>query len=1114
MRMMLPRCSVRFLTITQALLVLALALVVVKGQSGNQITYVYDELGRLVAVIDPVSETAVYSYDAVGNILNISRYSSSVVSIVEFTPNSGSIGATVTISGTGFSATASQNVVSFNGVAASVTSSSFSQIVATVPSGATTGPISVTSPSGSAVSSANFVVGDSTAPTITSFTPTIGTAGTAVTVTGTNFDPTSSNNRVKLNATLASVTSNTATNLQTNVPPATGSGRISVATVGGTATSTADFFIPPAPHAPSAVEVTGRMAIGENRTVALSNANNIGLIVFDGVEGQRISLKTNSWTLAIGSRITIYKPNGTMLDQGTIYTGGAFIDSSYLTATGTYTVLVNPVSTGNVNFTIYNVVDIASSITLGGPTVTLSLPTPGQNARVSFSGTTGQRVHVGMSGVTIGTSTSFGTNASVLNPNGSTLFSPMDVGTSGAGTAAITLPTTGVYVIFINPNGGNTGTITLTLSEELTGTLTIGGSSLPLSFSRVGQNAAITFDGTIGQRVSLGMSNVTIGTSTSFGTYITINKPDGSSLLATFDLGTSGAGTATLTLPVTGTYKIFVDPRNDKIGNVTLTLSEELTGTVSINGSALPLSLSRVGQNAAVTFDGTVGQRISLGISGVTIGTSTWNSTNVWISKPDGTTFLATFVVGTSGGGTAILTLPVSGTYKIFIDPQSDNTGNITLTLSEELTGVMTIGGTSLSLSLGRPGQNAVVSFEGNAGQRISLGLSGVTIGTSTWDSAYASIIKPDGSSLLSNFQFGTSGAGTAILTLPVTGTYKIYIDPQSASTGNVTLTLSEELTGTVSINGSALPLSLSRVGQNAAVTFDGTVGQRISLGMSGVTIGTSTWNSTNVWISKPDGTTFLATFVVGTSGGGTAILTLPVSGTYKIFIDPQSDNTGNITLTLSEELTGVMTIGGTSLSLSLGRPGQNAVVSFEGNAGQRISLGLSGVTIGTSTWDSAYASIIKPDGSSLLSNFQFGTSGAGTAILTLPVSGTYKIYIDPQSASTGNVTLTLSEELTGTVSINGSALPLSLSRVGQNAAVTFAGTASQQVTVRITGNTIGSVTVKLFRPDGTQMATATTTAASFNLATQTLPTTGTYKITIDPAGVNVGSLNVSATNP
>ena len=124
----------------------------------SAISYFYDELGRLTGASDSQGNTAAYSYDAVGNLLSISVNPSSQVSIVTFDSIAGHVGAAVTISGTGFSTTPSQNTVTFNGTAATVTSASSTQLVVTVPTGATTGPIQVTAPGGSASSSSPFTV--------------------------------------------------------------------------------------------------------------------------------------------------------------------------------------------------------------------------------------------------------------------------------------------------------------------------------------------------------------------------------------------------------------------------------------------------------------------------------------------------------------------------------------------------------------------------------------------------------------------------------------------------------------------------------------------------------------------------------------------------------------------------------------------------------------------------------------------------------------------------------------------------------------------------------------------------------------------------------------------
>ncbi len=94
--------------------------------------------------------------------------------ITGFSPGSGASGAGVTISGTNFTGATS---VKFNGVTATFTVNSGIQISATVPATATTGPISISTPNGTAGTTSNFV--------ITTSIPNDNFAG-AQTLTGTN----------------------------------------------------------------------------------------------------------------------------------------------------------------------------------------------------------------------------------------------------------------------------------------------------------------------------------------------------------------------------------------------------------------------------------------------------------------------------------------------------------------------------------------------------------------------------------------------------------------------------------------------------------------------------------------------------------------------------------------------------------------------------------------------------------------------------------------------------------------------------------------------------------------------------------------------------------------
>ena len=101
----------------------------------DQAQYFYDELGRLTTVIDGSGNTAVYNYDAVGNLLSIDRFDVGATGIDIFLlqPSSGGVGVDVQIHGFGFSTTPTDNQVAFNGTATTVGSSTDSTIVARGP---------------------------------------------------------------------------------------------------------------------------------------------------------------------------------------------------------------------------------------------------------------------------------------------------------------------------------------------------------------------------------------------------------------------------------------------------------------------------------------------------------------------------------------------------------------------------------------------------------------------------------------------------------------------------------------------------------------------------------------------------------------------------------------------------------------------------------------------------------------------------------------------------------------------------------------------------------------------------------------------------------------------
>ena len=94
------------------------------GQSSQNFKYVYDDSNAIVKVTDSPGNVIEYVYDPVGNILQIKRSSitAGTVAVFGFSPAQGPIGQRVTIQGQAFDTTPANNLVQFNGVAATIIS--------------------------------------------------------------------------------------------------------------------------------------------------------------------------------------------------------------------------------------------------------------------------------------------------------------------------------------------------------------------------------------------------------------------------------------------------------------------------------------------------------------------------------------------------------------------------------------------------------------------------------------------------------------------------------------------------------------------------------------------------------------------------------------------------------------------------------------------------------------------------------------------------------------------------------------------------------------------------------------------------------------------------------
>jgi len=202
----------------------------------------------------------------------------------------------------------------------------------------------------------------------------------------------------------------------------------------------------------------------------------------------------------------------------------------------------------------------------GGGSVTLTTTVPGENARLTFAGTAGQRISLRIASCCV-------TKISILSPDGTALVAATSF---GAGTGFVdtrTLPATGTYTIVVDPQGDATGDMTLTLYDvppDATGTIAAGGAAT-VTTTTPGQNVRLTFSGTAGDGVKLAL-----GPFNCCSTRVSILNPDGTTLVAPTAFNPDG-GSVFARLPATGTYVVFVDPQGPNVGSVHLRLELDNT---------------------------------------------------------------------------------------------------------------------------------------------------------------------------------------------------------------------------------------------------------------------------------------------------------------------------------------------------------------------------------------------------------------------------------------------------------------------------------------------------------------------------------------------------------
>jgi hypothetical protein len=810
---------------------------------------------------------------------------------------------------------------------------------------------------------------------ISAFAPTSGPPGTTVSITGTGFAASPAGNAVTFNGAAATVTAASATTLAVTVPSGASTGKIAVSVAGNAATSAQDFTVTTAGAPTIAAFTPAAGAAGTPVTVVGANFNPA-----TGATTVKLNQTAATVSTIAPAQLTFPVPLATGSGRLRVATAAG-------TAVSAADFVVPPPTVAAA--------DIVASTRLvaNGPAQALSVLALNKFGLILFDGSPGDWVSLQLANF-------------LINPVGATLsyaiYKP-DNTQLASGTVSATsltihapqLPAAGTYVVLLK-----SGTTQVSLDARLETNRTLAGTTLAVT-AGAGQSTRVLWTGVAGDQKALSIAALAsdpAGVSLSYQ----ITNPNGTLFRAGI---ASGSGDTLLLSPfaTTGTYAALLWPTSFvQRASYQLTLLPGVS--LAIDGAAQTVTNTVPGAGARLNFAGIAGDNLGLGVTGPASDPTPSINATVSVFKPDGSQLVS---MGCYAGGTQcaanLAKLPVAGNYSVIVQPAGVATGTLRIWLSRDVAGALA-SGTPMALALGRPGQNARLTFSGVAGALAAIQVRGVAT-TPAGQGLLVQLLRPDG--VMQSYMHLTGIGQTLVAPLPAAGAYALVVEPEPAAQGAATAAMDVLLDPgqALAIDGPTLSSTIAIAGGSARYTFAGTVGQNLGLGISNLAL--NPMSDATVAVYAPDGTT-MTSITCGAAVGrcGANLVKLTSTGTYGIVVRP-AGATGTLAATLSTDFADSLTLG-SALPVNLDRPGRNARVTFAGTAGQALRISWSGVAISGAV-GYAYVYVYAPDGSMLAAaSFANGAAG-GFNLPLLAATGTYTIFIDPPLGAPMSVNLALS---------------------------------------------------------------------------------------------------------
>ncbi|SES47801.1 RHS repeat-associated core domain-containing protein [Actinokineospora terrae] len=813
------------------------------------------------------------------------------------------------------------------------------------------------------------------AVSIFAIVPARGPVGSTVEISGTGFATAASGNAVTFDGVAAQVTAASANRLSVVVPAGTGAGAVKVAAGGKSADSRTPFAVTRGVPAPAITAVsTDRANPGDTITITGSGFDpdpTRDVVLFHQTTARVKQAGPNSLTVEVpaaasSGRISVRTPGGTAT------AGGDF--------------LIAP-----RGFVMANLVN-GGRIELGRP-LDLQIPA-GKAAVVLVDGAFGERVHLDLENNTVPVRSAMW----MFTPHGGdfarrTMGDPLDLWAGSTLRQDIPMfAANGTYTIVVAPDDNAAGSVRITASHTLTGDkLTRDGTGVPFTVSASEQKTEMPFTATEGEWLSLGLTDLSMPQHT-FN--VTITHPDGYSNTWKHSLKIY-TPTMVFRARKTGTYKLTVTFGPQELGFGKVWLSGVVdAGRLAIDGPGTLMRINRPGQSVRMPFTGTANQNLRFAITENTLRENgrPGYPAGILVEPDENQVELRT-------GTQETKQIPVrkNGEHNLFMSGW-EAVGTARGWLSTAVEGGAFPVDSTKRITFDRPGREVWLDYDGVKDRPLRL----VARDKSLPGALRMRLYRPsDGQQIATTYENKLD-----VEALPETGRYRLYLAPEYATTGQVTMAASVPIDlGLVSPDSPPTTQQITVPGQTVTARFAGTAGQRLSLGFTSPTIGYLKYR-----VSKPDGGALDLVGLGYSLPYGFDLTTLPVTGEYKILLEPMDEisnpATGELTVAFSGEADGGKAeIGGPARTITIGKIAQNGKLTFDGTANDVLQLD---ITRAFPNNTGAYYSLIAPDGT--ISPRHSWMSYDRFKLSALKATGTYTLVFDPGNNVTGSMTVAISK--------------------------------------------------------------------------------------------------------